>query len=273
LTLQEFHVVSQDNTLFLDAQATFIDPAPLDLQVTIPSLPFIVSIPTPNTTTPPLPVASVSTLPFTLTHPNVTLQVSGTVLPPQSSTPEILSGFLTRYLSGKPNTISISSPLQPGLSISANFPAPTPRPELLRNVTIHDMKISAKGTTFVASGIVVVKLVLPKGMDVSLDVHRAFPEVLVFDGDVTETNGVPPEMPLPDPLPENAFAHIRPDDWLPSLCVREKSRDGDGATYTISAVITDVPLEVLPGREGQFSSFVGKVRYDCINCLGTLTIN
>lgn len=119
------------------------------------------------------------------------------------------------------------------------------------------MKIRAKGTTFLASGIVFVQLVLPKGMDVSLDVHRAFPDVLVFDGDVPETNGAP-DMPLPDPLPEHAFAHIRPDDWLPSLCVREEAKDQDGATYAISAAITDVPLEVLPGREGQFSSFVGK---------------
>ena len=258
LTLQEFHVVSQDNTLSLDAQATFVNPAPLDLQVTIPSLPFIVSIPTPNESV--VPIASVSSIPFTLTHPNITLHVSGTVLPLQPSSSGILSTFLTRYLSGKSNSISISTPLQPGLAISANFPAPTPRPELLRNVTIRDMKIKPKGTNFVASGIVFVQLALPKGMDVSLDVHRAFPDVLVFDGDVTETNGAPPDMPLPDPLPEHAFAHIRPDDWLPALCVREEAKDGDGASYAITAAITDVPLQILPGREGQFTNFVGKAR-------------
>lgn len=258
LTLQEFHVVSQDNTLSLDAQATFVNPAPPDLQVTIPSLPFIVSIPTPNKTTSPIPVASVSSIPFTLTHPNITLHVSGTVLPLEPSSSGILSTFLTRYLSGESNTISISTPLQPGLSISANFPAPTPRPELLRNVTIRDMRIKPKGTNFVASGIVFVQLALPKGMDVSLDVHRAFPDVLVFDGDVTETDDAPPDIPLPDPLPPHAFAHIRPDDWLPSLCVREEAKEGDGASYAITAAITDVPLQILPGREGQFTNFVGK---------------
>ena len=122
------------------------------------------------------------------------------------------------------------------------------------------MKIKPKGTNFVASGIVFVHLALPKGMDVSLDVHRAFPDVLVFDGDVTETNGAPPDVPLPYPLPPHAFAHIRPDDWLPSLCVREEAKDGDGASYAISAAITDVPLQILPGREGQFTNFVSKAR-------------
>ncbi|KAK2460813.1 hypothetical protein APHAL10511_007283 [Amanita phalloides] len=270
VTLQEFHVISQNDTMALNARATLINPAPMELQMEIPSLPFIVSIPSPNETFSTVPIASVSTLPFTLTHPNITLLIHGTVLPLQSSTSGVLSTFVSRYLSGKSNSISISSPLRPDLSILATFPAPTPRPQLLQNVTIRNMKVRPKGSTFVASGLVFVRLVLPKGMDIALDVHRVFPDVLVFDGEVTEFHGLPPDTSLPDPLPENAFAHIRPDDWLPSLCVREKSRDGDGATYSITAAITDVPLQVLPGREMQFSNFVGKVIFGSAGALAGL---
>lgn len=165
------------------------------------------------------------------------------------------------------------------------------------------MKIRPSGTTFLASGIVFAKVVLPKGIDVGVDVSRVFPDVLVFDGEappvfrpqqgpyevqegeLAERNTSRekkdnkkkhplPDMPgLPDPLPENAFGHIRPEDWLPSTSVRLESvgsnveddgGDSDkerttGAVYAVSAKVVDVPLQVLPGRQRQFSNFVGKV--------------
>ncbi|KAF8635581.1 hypothetical protein AX15_000231 [Amanita polypyramis BW_CC] len=260
VTLQEFHVTSQNDTMSLIAQATFVNPAPPVLQATVPSLPFNVSILPPNGSLPlQVPVTSVSTMPFGLAHPNVTLHVKGTILPIQSSSSGVLSTFLSGYLSGKSNYIAISSSLLPDMPILTQFPAPNPRPQLLQNVTIRDMKLKPKGSGFVANGIVFVRLVLPKGIDIGLDVHQAFPDVLVFDGEVTESAKSPPDASLPNPLPENAFGHIRPEDWLPALCLREKAREGDGATYSISAVIRDVPVQVLPGREQQFSNFVGKV--------------
>ncbi|KAM6501143.1 hypothetical protein JOM56_004157 [Amanita muscaria] len=260
VTLQEFHVISNNDKLTLDATATVINPLPTSLRATTPSLPFTVSIHSLNETVPSaIPLASVSTLPFVLTHPNITLHVTGTVLPLQPSSSGALSDFLMRYLSGKPNAISISTPILPDLSVTTTFPAPNPRPQLLRDVTIRDMKVKPKGSSFVANGIVFVKLILPKGMDIALDVRRVFPDVIVSDGDMQDGLEAPPDIPLPDPLPENAFGHIRPDDWLPSLCIREKSQEGDGATYSITAAIVDVPLGVLPGREKQFSTFVSKV--------------
>jgi len=159
-------------------------------------------------------------------------------------------------------------------------------------VTIKDMKIRPSGTTFLASGIVYAKVVLPKGMDVGVNVSRVFPDVLVFDGEAPpvprpqqdmgmeknkdKKKHSPPEMPsLPDPLPEHAFGHLRPDDWLPSTSVRletvgrsedggddDKDPDGErttGAVYAVSAKVVDVPLQVLPGRQREFSNFVGKV--------------
>ena len=125
------------------------------------------------------------------------------------------------------------------------------------------MKIKPTGSVFLASGIVHAQAVLPKEIDVGLDVFRVFPDVLIFDGEVPSnrqldiSTGPPPETPLPDPLPENAFGHIRPDDWLPSES--EPIESEDGRVYSVSARVVDVPLEVLPGRQKEFSSFVRKV--------------
>lgn len=123
-----------------------------------------------------------------------------------------------------------------------------------------------------ASGIVQANVVLPKGIHVGLEVGRVYPDVLVFDGEVPEfgtstqgikspkeTSGLPPDHPLPDPLPERAFAHIKPDDWLVADSSPLEGSGDDGSAVEVSARIVDVPLQVLPGRDREFRSFVGKV--------------
>ena len=159
--------------------------------------------------------------------------------------------------------------LFPSLSTEVTFPAPNPRPRVLRNVTIKDMRIKPGGNAFLASGTVQALIVLPQGFDVSLDVLFI---LLVFDGEVPfiayEHDGrrhqppdeLPPDMPLPDPIPEGAFGHIRPWGWLASRCVPVNlESQSDGAAYAVSAKVEDVPLEVLPGRQREFSNFVKKV--------------
>ena len=119
------------------------------------------------------------------------------------------------------------------------------------------------GTPFLASGTVAARVVLPKGIDIDLNVSRLLPDVLIFDGEVPDSDPgtVPPPTPLPDPLPEHAFGHIRPDEWLPASCKTEIPGEGEGSVFAVTANIVDVPLEVLPGREKEFSDFVSKVRY------------
>ncbi|KAJ3574879.1 hypothetical protein NP233_g1459 [Leucocoprinus birnbaumii] len=296
LTLKTFRVESQEK-LSLYAEAEVINPSPENFSFSVPSLPLIVSL--PNGTNSSVPVANLSTLPFKSTHPNITMYVEGTVPAlPKSSFP-LLSAFLSRYLNGESNPILISTPLfsssdpseGPGFQIPAEFPAPNHRPNLLRNVTIKDMRIRPSGTTFLANGVVFAKVVLPKGMDVGVDVFRVFPDVLVFDGEAPDdfqdtqyswphrqlpgefpkrseqekAHSLPPSPPLPDPLPPHAFGHIRPEDWLPSLSVRldddedDGGEDETGAVYAVSAKVIDVPLQMLPGRSREFTNFVGKV--------------
>ncbi|KAJ3881641.1 hypothetical protein F5051DRAFT_95809 [Lentinula edodes] len=258
VTLHSFQLSSAVEKLAIQAVATMVDPAPINFNVTVPTLPFVVSLLSESSSL--TPIASVQTDPFALTHPNITLSITGHVssLPPDAF--PVLSAFLTHYLAGRSNLISISTPLVSDMTIEANFPAPNPKPQILRNVTIHDMRIKP-GNTFLASGTVLAHVVLPKGMDVDINVKRVLPDVLVFDGEVPDDVhiGTPPVQPLPNPLPEGAFGHIRPDDWLKSRCVSIDHEEGQGSSYAVSAKIVDVPLEVLPGRQKEFSDFVSKI--------------
>ena len=278
VTLESFQIVSASDTIHLTANASALNPVPLNLKFEAPPLPFIISLPTPDA--PSVPVASVHSHPFTLTHPNISFTVSGTVVPLRRNSTPAISAFVSEYISGRDADIQITTPLVPALTINTTFPAPHPRPDILRNVTITDMKIKPVGSSMVASGVVHALVVLPHGINVGVNASRVFPDVLVFDGVVpgpstneTESSGAdrnpPPKRPLPDPLPPRAFAHIVPDDWLPAECEAVEGPEGSGSTVAVSAQIVDVPLEVLPGREREFSNFVSKVRASLV-CLSSI---
>lgn len=183
------------------------------------------------------------------------------------------------------------------------FPAPRPRPHILRDVAIRNMRMTPEGNRMLVTGVVYARVVLPRGVQVDVDVERIWPDVLVFDGEVPDDDitvprleGIPdiipgtpetdPAPPLPDPLPPRAFARIRPEDWLDAHSTpinsssepitsnptefpwpwgrhhrRELSEDehDEGAQYIVTARVVDIPLQVLPGRDKEFRSFVGKV--------------
>uniref|UniRef100_A0A8H7XTY0 Uncharacterized protein n=1 Tax=Psilocybe cubensis TaxID=181762 RepID=A0A8H7XTY0_PSICU len=265
ITLKSFNVSSNDDQLNLQATASVINPAPPSFSLSVPSLPFTVSLPD----TVAIALASVTTLPFSLTPQNATVSMSGEVLPISTKHFPVLSHFVSRYLSGESNTVLVSSDLISDVYMEADFPAPHPRPRILRDVTIRDMKIIPTGSQFLASGVVEGRLVLPTGITVGLEVFHVLPDLIIFDGEVppsidwhkkhSSAPDLPPEVPLPDPLPEKAFGHIRPDDWLVSVSVPVVPRPGEGKSYAISAKVVDVPVQVLPGRQKEFSNFVGKV--------------
>lgn len=261
--------------MVINATASVFNPLPANIGADLPSLPFTILLPANEST--PIPIANVSTFPFALTHPNITLSITGHVLPIDKASSPYLSSFLSSYLSAEDAPIIISSPLVQGLHVPALFPAPRPPPQVLRNVTIQDMKIKpTNGGNMAASGTVFARVVLPRGINVGLDVSKVLPDVLIFDGPVsgedddTEDAALrrivnmfssPRERPLPDPLPERAFAHIRPDDWLPSISTPVETEGDEGSTVEVTAKIVDVPLQVLPGRDKEFRNFVGKVSF------------
>ncbi|TFK89417.1 hypothetical protein K466DRAFT_486948 [Polyporus arcularius HHB13444] len=266
VTLKSFQITSSSDTIILEGNASAVNPVPLDLEFEAPSLPFVISLPSPDQTAPGVPVASVRSHPFRLTHPNISLTVSGSVLPLPANSASALSAFVSEYISGRDADIQISTPLFPALTINTTFPAPHPKPQILRNVSITNMKIKPVGTGMVASGVVHALVVLPQGINVGVNASRVFPDVLVYDGPVEGPADEaallldpPPTQPLPDPLPPRAFAHIVPDDWLPADCHSVDGPPGSGSTVAVTAEIEDVPLQVLPGREREFSDFVSKV--------------
>jgi hypothetical protein len=296
--LSRFSLSSGPDSLVIDAAATIANPAPSTITFTSPPLPFVVWLqPPPNATNQSLvPLASVTADPFTLTHPNITLSLRGHVLPIPSSATPALSSVISDYLSGIDHPISITSPFElfSGYTAHTMFPAPHPRPQVLRNVTIEGMKIHTSGTTIVANGIVHGRIALPEGMDVTLFINRILPDALIFDGPLDtaslpahphattrtttiptkhkdkhghgggdDNDDVPPAPPLPSPLPPRAFARVRPDTWLPAISTPTKPRrewnERGSTTLLVSAWFADVPLEVLPGRDREFRSFVTKV--------------
>lgn len=274
ITLQSFGVESEAKDVTVHALATVINPVPPIMNLTVPPLPFIISLHDENHSS--VPIASVHTDPFTLTHPNITLTISGSVLPLPPPPSTSISAFLSRYLSLEPNPVSVACSLFPSFVVDMEFPAPSSKPQILRNVTIHDMKIkpNSASTGFLASGSVFARIVLPKGMDLTLDVTRVFPDVLVYDGEVHElpTLLLPQqndEEELPDPLPERAFGHIRPEDWLEATSVQVDGGD-EGSIFAVTADMVDVPLEVLPGRQKQFSNFISKVVFGTHGALAGL---
>ncbi|THH10493.1 hypothetical protein EW146_g8352 [Bondarzewia mesenterica] len=283
VSLQSFQTISEANSLSIWAEASIVNPAPESISFTSPSLPFTVWLPTnTSSSSSAVPIASVTSLPFALTHPNITLNLQGNILPLSDTSSPALSNLLSHYLSAIPSPIIITTPLFPSLSVPMIFPAPHPKPNVLRNVTIRDMKIRPVGTAMLTSGTVHARVVLPKGMDVRVNVSRVLPDVLVFDGPVLAAlpaaplpkigprADLPIPTPLPDPLPEHAFAHIRPEDWLRASSATADPEEGEGSETLVSAHIVDVPLEVLPGREREFSNFVGKVIFGSQGALAGL---
>ena len=255
ISLQSFNIDSSPKGVILDAEATVVNPVPPTLEVTVPRLPFTISLPGLNDTN--VPIASVWTDPLSFIYSNITISMSGHVLPLDPVAADPLSTFVSNYLSLRDNPISVVSPFFPALVLSADFPPLPTKPQILRNVTIRGMKVKPLGSIFVASGQVFARLVLPKGMNFAMDVKRVFPDLLVFDGDVPENFSMIHD-PLPDPLPPRAFGHICPEEWLDANSTYDGTEEG-GSAFLVTAAIVDVPIGMLPGREKEFGDFISKV--------------
>lgn len=190
-----------------------------------------------------------------------------------------LSTFLQNYLHGRPSPIivrglshypnssflPVAPPLWllstlPSLSLDLSFLGPSPPPQIIRTVTIERMTIVEKDGKMKASGIIVAEVEMPKDMwDVDVDVGAVRPDVLVYDGppplDDVHDHRADREQ---DEYPAKAFGHIHPAEWLPSTTTRSP----DPSTpyrFIVRAPLSNVDLDILPGRENIMSEFVSKV--------------
>jgi len=152
------------------------------------------------------------------------------------------------------------------------FPAPSQRPKILRKVTVKNMRLgSSPNDELTASGTLFASFGLPRelsGLTPFLDIRKLWPDTLVFDGLPpphvsgirSQAGATRPLPPLPDPLPEGAFARIIPRDWLDASMLPDNGDEEDGVRVRwVTAQIIDVPLDILPGRDAEFQAFVDKI--------------
>jgi len=227
-------------------------------------------------------------------------------IPPTTAASRQMSKFLSTYLGGLPSPVIVSLP-DLNISLPYDFPAPHPKPKVLEDVQLSNVKFALRGLEALVSGSVDVTVAFPKGINLDVLVHRVAVDVITFDGPVPEMGNIskagwdsvipfpklplpmprvelpwpwnrhyiskpsPPPHPLPDPLPENAFARVRPEEWLNASSVpgtlgdwilleknHPKPDSDSGTKLKVRAEFRDVPVKVLPGRDGVFRTFIRK---------------
>jgi hypothetical protein len=209
------------------------------------------------------------------------ISLKGTVEQLDSSDPSSplargLSRFLSRFLDSRSNVVvvrALDGPSLPrflsSLMSQTRFPLAFPgtrdRHQLLTDVRIEEMKV-APGVNgdLLCSGTIVGKVDLPRemrGLGSSLDVTQILPDVLVYDGRPDEEDsegrgvyGYPPQ-----PLPENAFARMRPAEALVANTTREFDKERNETVSVVRARIESVPLEVLESRGAVFRRSAGPI--------------
>jgi len=108
-----------------------------------------------------------------------------------------------------------------------------------------------------ASGTVVAEIELPEAMRaVELDVMAVKPDVLVFDGPSSDTDDDDDDDN--DDLPPRAFGHIHPDDFLDATSTLSTD-PAHPRRLVVRAPMTDIPLDILPGRDAILRGFVSKL--------------
>lgn len=160
--------------------------------------------------------------------------------------------------------------------------------DLIKNVTIEDLKITPHRfdtDKLVCSGTVMGVVNLPGQLStVDVKITHLWPDILVFDGKPpsmqpkppnSSTNAIGDQMnaegedeepipPLPDPLPKNAFARVRPHNFAPATTYQDPE---DPDRKLLRSELKDVPITVLPGRGPIFRQFAWRI----VNGEGALT--
>ncbi|KAF9011692.1 hypothetical protein BDQ17DRAFT_1344636 [Cyathus striatus] len=241
-----------------------------------------VKIKSMETQSPSLPSSLITLLNFSVSTSNSTITLDATAKAKNFIPPTVNASFTvptTALPIASVHTLPLPLPpaTDPPTDLLSTSPLPRtqPKPKLLRDRVGRCMP----------------RLCFPWGRGGGGCVE-SFADVLVFDGEVPDDaitypsvpspaaavvptltswkkkHAPPPSQPLPSPLPERAFGHIRPEDWLPSISEPVELEDEEGAkAYVVTAQVVDVPLEVLPGRNKEFRDFVSKVIFSSSGAL------
>ncbi|GAA5867183.1 hypothetical protein JCM1840_001513 [Sporobolomyces johnsonii] len=184
-------------------------------------------------------------------------------------------------------------------TLKISFPGTNEVPDVFRNLRMEDMRIrlgDGDEGDLLASGKVVGEVVLPdaaKRLEEGIDAKSILPDVIVMDGEPPRafenehddieagrissrhnqlaftfvssaeptslvSDGESTEYP-PSPLPDNAFARMRPTAAIPATTIHIPANSTHNATTIVSATFVDAPLFLLPGRGDVFRRFVAKI--------------
>ncbi|KAG9023946.1 hypothetical protein FRB95_012296 [Tulasnella sp. JGI-2019a] len=239
-------------------------------------------------------IARITETSVSLTHPNISIDITGSVFPLSRSAAPYLSAFITRYLNAKDSPILLTTPPPFLLSLRTVFPGPKERPKIVKTIHMKDMKLHTDGDNGLSvSGTIEAGITLPDAIsDVQMEVDRILPDILLFDGppppefgistSVVDTPSVSfpgddwvlvtedgedddepepfPAPPLPDPLPERAWGRIRPKLWLNATSEPAPDPTSPGKNLTlVTSPFENLPLQLLPGRNAVFRQFVQKL--------------
>lgn len=206
-----------------------------------------------------------------VTSHKIGIDIEGDIVALESG--DALSQFLQNYLQGDDNPITVRGLGEmpkghsgsdapppwvlrslPSLQLHLVFPSPKDRPDVVREVTIEQMRLGEANGQMIASGTVVALIELPDGMErVALNVSAIKPDVMVHDGPTNADVKYDPSKP-----PPKAFGRIWPNYHLNSTTARsEDPKTPHG--LVVRAPFKDMPLDVLPGRDSVMSDFITKV--------------
>ncbi|CAH7689745.1 hypothetical protein BY996DRAFT_7125800 [Phakopsora pachyrhizi] len=167
------------------------------------------------------------------------------------------------------------------LNLTIDFPGSKLEKQLIENLEIEDMKISLNGTTnLICSGNLTADINLPdemEGLVGSLRIESIKPDVIVFDGNLTETlsglnfkdqlkNNADEEGDDGD-YPENAFGRLNSKNWIPSELIVSEDEDQPGSEnrkrrVTIRAEFNELGIEILEGRSKGFRRYALKYLFN-----------
>lgn len=192
-----------------------------------------------------------------------------------STLSEALSAFISRYLSGKNNTVHLSfdssspfakripsflPPLLEPILVSNVIPGlPPDQRDLLKDLKIDKMRIHGAengGSGWECDGEMQGELAMPEALDQlqgGINLTQIWPDILLYDGlPPVSKNAEDDKIVPPHPLPSNAFARFRTKDWQDAeTFINERNQT------IMRSMVRNVPLDIV--RSDVLQKWIAKI--------------
>lgn len=192
-----------------------------------------------------------------------------------STLSESLSAFISRYLSGKNNTVHLSfdssspfakripsflPPLLDPIIVTNIIPGlPPDQRDLLKDLKIDKMRIHGAengASGWECDGEMQGELAMPEALDNlqgGINVTSIWPDIMLYDGlPPVSRNAEDDKTMPPHPLPSNAFARFRTKDWQDAeTFINERNQT------IMKSMVRNVPLDIV--RSDVLQKWIAKI--------------